>query len=102
MTLKRTHLLLEPEQQQSLYEIALREGKSVSEIAREMIRYGIEQKDQEYRLRRDRRLAALEKAARLRTALRDAEDVSLLDNDLVELIDKMREDRDGELLDSGG
>ena len=64
MALKRTHLLLEPEQQQSLYEIARREGKSVSEVAREMIRYGIEQKDQEYRLRLDRQLAALENASR--------------------------------------
>ena len=42
MALKRTHILLDSEQKRALDEIARRQGRSVSELAREYIANGID------------------------------------------------------------
>lgn len=94
MTLHRTHILLEPEQQKLLAEIARREGRSVSELARDIIQQGLEQKQRHLIEQRQRRLAALENAQRVGEAIRAERGGKVLDIDIVETIQEMREQRD--------
>jgi predicted DNA-binding protein len=44
MTKIRTHLLLEPEQHKALTQLAQQEGRSVSDLAREIVQTGIEER----------------------------------------------------------
>jgi hypothetical protein len=101
MTLQRTHILLEPEQQRRLAEIAHLEGRSVSDLARELIQQGLEHRQEEYNQEQQRRLAALDNARQVRRAIHDAEGEAFYQADLVELIHKMREERDNELIQRG-
>jgi hypothetical protein len=101
MTLKRTHILLEPEQQRRLTEIAHLEGRSVSDLARELIQQGLENRQTEYTQEQQRRLAALENARRVRRAIHEAGSEAIYQADLVELIHKMRQERDDELIQRG-
>jgi hypothetical protein len=101
MTLQRTHILLEPEQQRRLTEIAHLEGRSVSDLARELIQQGLEHRQAEYTQEQQRRLAALENARQVRWAIHDAGSEAFYQADLVELIHKMREERDNELIQRG-
>jgi hypothetical protein len=98
MALQRTHILLEPEQQQRLAEIARSEGRSVSEVAREMIHSGIRRKDQELKRQRDKRLAALANVELVRKEILD--EYGELGIDVVELMAEIREGRDADILDS--
>jgi hypothetical protein len=101
MTLQRMHILLEPEQQRHLAEIAHLEGRSLSDLARELIQQGLEHRQTEYAQEQQRRLVALENARQVRRAIRDAGGEAVYQTDLVELIQKMREERDDELIQRG-
>ncbi len=101
MALQRTHILLELDQQRRLAEIARLEGRSVSDLARELIQQGLEQRQAEYTQEQQRRLAAVENARQVRRAIRDAGSEAIYQADLVELIHKMREERDNELIQRG-
>lgn len=98
MALHRTHVLLEPEQQKLLADIAHREGRSVSEVTREIIQQGIAQRQQEYTQNQERQLAALERAHKLRQEIRLQSGDALDSVNWVNLLHDMREERDAELL----
>jgi predicted DNA-binding protein len=102
MTLQRTHILLEPEQQRRLAEIAHLEGRSRSDLARELIRQGLEQRQVEYTQEQTRRLAALDNARQVRREIHQASGGASYQVDLVDLIQKMRQERDNELIQRGG
>jgi len=66
-TLYRTQLLLESEQHQALAEIAQREGRSISELVREILREHLVERDQ--KARKEQELRALEGLTRIRERL---------------------------------
>lgn len=99
MALQRTHILLDPEQKKALEKIAQVQGRSISEIAREYIRDGIERNHQEHTERVRQRLAALERGEQVRKLIREERGGKQLDADIVEIIRAMREERDGDILD---
>ncbi len=66
-TLYRTQLLLESEQHQTLAEIAQREGRSISELVREILREHLSERDQE--TQKQQEIQALEKLAQIRERL---------------------------------
>jgi predicted HicB family RNase H-like nuclease len=102
MTLQRTHILLEPEQQRRLAEIAHLEGRSLSDLARELIQQGLDQRQVEYTQEQKRRMAALDNARQVRRAIYEVSGGASYQVDLVDLIQKMREERDDELIQRGG
>jgi hypothetical protein len=95
--LYRTQILLDPLQHRELGEVARREGRSVSDVVREMIDRQLSQRRQEAVQAQQRRLAAL---ARIRErwqnrSLQDALETSL---DVVSLIERARQERDQQIL----
>jgi hypothetical protein len=102
MALQRTHILLELEQQHRLAEIAHMEGRSLSDLARELIQQGLDQRQAEYTQAQQRRLAALDNARQVRRAIHEAVGGASYQVDIVGLIQKMREERDDELIQRGG
>jgi len=102
MALHRTHVLLEPEQHQALVEIARREGRSVSDVTRELVQHGIVQRQDHYNTKRKRRLQALENARRIRKAILEERGGKPVDVDFVALLHEMREERDASLLNRRG
>ena len=101
MALHRTHILIETEQVNLLKENARREGRSVSEVARELIQEGATQIQGKYISEGQKRMLALENASRLRAAIHDERGGEQLDIDLVDLINQMRKERDADLLGRG-
>lgn len=71
----RSQLLLEPEQYEQLREIAREQGRSISQVARDLIDLGLEalRRDREARARRQqaalRRLRAIREAAAARCGI---------------------------------
>ena len=63
MTLQRTHILLEPEQQRRLAEIAHLEGRSLSDLACELIQQGLDHRQAEYTQEQQRRLVSTRKCS---------------------------------------
>jgi beta-phosphoglucomutase-like phosphatase (HAD superfamily) len=101
MTKKRTHLLLEPEQHRALRQMAQREGRSVSDLTREIVQEGIEQRQEMYTQEKKRRLQALERARQVRQAILDERKGTPLSVDVPRLIEELREDRDDQILSRG-
>jgi hypothetical protein len=98
MPKKRIHLLLEPEQHLILVQIAQREGRSVSDITREIVQDSIDQRQQDYAVEKKRRLQALEKARQVRQAILAARGGEPLNLNIPALIDELRNDRDDQIL----
>lgn len=69
--LYRAQLLLQPSQHQRLREIAEREGKSISEVARGVIHRGLESMTEDEDALRSRQAAALGKLRGIRETVRD-------------------------------
>lgn len=101
MTKYRTHLLLDPEQHKTMTQIAKREGRSVSYLARELIQEGIEQRQRLYTAEQKRRLLALEKARQVRQAILRERGGAPLDLQFSDLIAELREERDDQILGRG-
>lgn len=91
--------MLDPEQKRALEKIAQQQGRSVSELAMEYITDGIERFNRERAESIQRRLAALERAEQVREMIRLERGGKPLDVDIVEIIQEMREERDGDILD---
>jgi hypothetical protein len=66
-TLYRAQILLEPEQHQVLADIARKEGRSLSDLVREILAEHLSQRDQEARMQRE--LEAIQALAGLRAQL---------------------------------
>ncbi len=65
--LHRAQILLEPEQHRALTEIARQQGRSVSDLVREILREHLAQQEQEARLQRE--LEAIDALAQIRERL---------------------------------
>jgi hypothetical protein len=98
MTTRRTHLLLEPEQHQTLAQIADREGRSVSDLAREIVQEGIEHRQQSFVKEKHRRLRALERPRQVRQTIPLERNGMPLDLNIATLVDKLREERDDRII----
>jgi len=94
----RAHLLLEPEQHRLLAQIAEREARSVSDLAREIVQEGIEQRQQLYNVEKKKGLQALERARQVRQAILAARGGEPINLDIPALIDELRNDRDDQVL----
>ncbi|MDQ5824336.1 MAG: ribbon-helix-helix domain-containing protein [Chloroflexota bacterium] len=92
--LYRTQILLEPEQHQELSAIAKREGRSVSELIREFVQNELEQRKAEQSATIKRRLEALEGIRQFREEVLCENNGQPVDFDIVEAINKGREEQD--------
>jgi hypothetical protein len=90
----RAQILLEPEQHRALDEIARMEGRSVSELVREMIREQLAQRRQAEEAAVERRLRALERIRQHRESILAERGGKPLEIDVVEMINQMRAERD--------
>lgn len=89
-TLHRAQILLEPEQHRILTEIAQREGRSISELVREILRQYLAEKDRE--AQRHREMQAIEGLTQIRHRLREKHGVYQGD-----LLAEARAERDEEM-----
>jgi hypothetical protein len=72
-TLHRAQLLLEAEQHEALAEIAEQEGRSISDLVREIVRHHLAERDREAELLAS--LQALERLTEIRTRLQEEKGV---------------------------
>ena len=89
-TLCRAQLFLESEQHQALAEIARREGRSISELVREILREHLSERGQEAQQQQEMR--ALEGLAQIRGWLRQQHGVYQGD-----LLDKVKAEREEDI-----
>jgi hypothetical protein len=89
-TLYRAQLLLEPEQHQALVEIAQREGRSVSDLVREIVRQHLAKRDQE--ARKQREMQTIEELTQIRQRLKEEHGVYQGD-----LLSEVRAEREEEM-----
>lgn len=94
----RAQILLDPEQHRRLAAIARDEGRSISELVREIIDAQLNAREQSGDMRRHRQLKALEDISRHRTSVLERHRGQLLDVDVIELLDQLRDERDAENL----
>ena len=94
----RAQILIDSEQHQILGEIARQEGTSISAIVRRAVHHWLAKRHEAQVLRRQ--MDALQEIGRHRQAILDRRGDKPLEIDLVELIEQMREERDGELITS--
>lgn len=87
-------ILLNTEQRQALEKIAAREGRSISDVASEMIMQELEQRQQVDAARLEQRLAVLERIRRHREEILAERGGEPYDFDVVEVINQMRTERD--------
>ncbi|MGI8589122.1 MAG: ribbon-helix-helix protein, CopG family [Chloroflexia bacterium] len=92
--LYRTQILLELEQHRALVDIAAQEGRSVSELVREMLNAQLEQRERPAEADKQRQLAALERIRLHREGIQRRNDNEPLRIDVVEMINQMREEQD--------
>ena len=94
----RAQILIDPEQHQALAEIAQQEGASISEIVRLAVHKWLAERHEDQVLRRQ--MDALAEIGRHHHAILDRRGGKPLEIDLAEIIEQIREERDGELFTS--
>ena len=97
-TLYRTEILLEPAQHQALAEMAQREGRTISDIAAEMIGEKLAERQPAQPPKKDEYLALLDRLSREWQQAYTQRGGKKPEFDMVEEINRMREERDAELL----
>ncbi len=97
----RAQILLDPEQHRALVEIARREGRSLSDLVREMLWRQLERRGQALSPEVRRRLDALERIRQHRAELLRRRGGKPLQIDVVEMIRQMRGERDERNLFAG-
>jgi predicted CopG family antitoxin len=95
--LRRTQILLEPEQHERLKQLAEQEQRSLSDLVREMLDAQLDQREQEAAVVKQRRLMALRQIKRHREAILERRGGQPLESDIPEMIRQMREERDSEV-----
>lgn len=95
--LQRTQILLEPDQHRALSELASAEGRSLSDLVRELLTEQLAQRAQDRAALRRRHLAGLEVIRGHREAFHQRRGAADSLPDPVSLIDQLREERDAEL-----
>ena len=86
-TLYRAQILLEPEQHQALTEIAQREGRSISDLVREIVGRHLAERDREVQLQRE--LQAIQELTHIRKQIQEQHGIYHVD-----LVAEVREERD--------
>lgn len=92
----RAQILLEPEQHQTLQEIAEREGRSLSDVAREVIQRGLDAREREMEAIWQKRVEALERLDQIREAIKEQQGV--YEGDLLGEARKEREQQKNDAL----
>ncbi|HYP39415.1 MAG TPA: ribbon-helix-helix protein, CopG family [Chloroflexia bacterium] len=92
--LYRTQILLEPEQHRELSAIAKREGRSVSDLIREILKNQLEQRRTDNEAATKRKLDALEGIRKFREEVLRENNGQPLDFDVVEALNQTREEQD--------
>lgn len=98
-TLRRTQVLLEPEQHKALKQLAQREQRSLSDLIREMLDAQLQLRQQDEAALKQRRLEALERIRRHRDAILERREGVPLEDDVTDVIHQIREERDAEIND---
>lgn len=98
--LRRTQLLLEPAQHRALADIAQDEGRSISEVVREMIDQQLESRAQATNANIQRQLEVLDRIRRQREAILAERGGKPLEVDVVDLIHAAREERSEQIIAS--
>src|SRR3990172_7137280 len=96
--MQRTQILLEREQHEALVELAHKEGRSVSDVVREMLREQLEERRRAEADDLTRYLEALERIKKHREAILARRGGKAFEIDVAEEIHRMREERDEEIL----
>ena len=96
--MQRTQILLEREQHEALVELAHKEGRSVSDVVREMLREQLEERRRAEADDLTRYLEALERIKKHREAILARRGGKPFEMDAAEEIHRMREERDEEIL----
>ena len=86
-TLYRAQILLEPEQHRTLTDIAQREGRSISDLVREILRQHLAEREQADR--RQAEMQAIQELTRIRKQLQEQHGVYQVD-----LLTKVRTERE--------
>jgi hypothetical protein len=86
-TLYRAQILLEPEQHQTLAEIAESEGRSISDLVREIVRQHLAERDRETQVQRE--VQVIEELTQIRKHLQEQHGVYQVD-----LLAEVRGERD--------
>lgn len=94
--LQRAQILLEARQRKTLAQIARDEGRSISDVVRELIRLGLEARSGNPAVRWQRRTRILNRAAEQRAAMRRRRGGQPLAIDPAALLNAIREERDGD------
>ena len=100
-TLYRAQILLETEQQAQIAELAHRQGRSFSELVREILQKYLDEQDE----LAGERLSAFGQLKAHRAEMLASRNGQALDLDVPALIDEMRQERDDEIsssLSAGG
>ncbi|HVF98829.1 MAG TPA: ribbon-helix-helix protein, CopG family [Chloroflexia bacterium] len=92
--LYRTQILLEPAQHRELSAIAKREGRSVSDLIREILKNQLEQRRTDNQAATKRKLDALEGIRKFREEVLRENNGQPLDFDVVEALNQTREEQD--------
>lgn len=98
----RAPILLHEHQHQALSQLAEREGRSISDLVRELVERELERRSKAEDEQVRRRLEDLELIAKHRRKILARRGGKPLEVDLTALIDEMREERDAELLQGLG
>lgn len=94
----RAQILLEPDQHRALTEISRREGRSVSDVVRQIVRAELERLAGDAAARRARQLAVLAELQEQWDRVMAQRQGCPAPIDTVELINQMREERDDGIL----
>ena len=98
MSKLRTQLLFEPEQHRKLQDIAEYEQRSLSDIVREAVDVFLADRSASSRIERGGR--ALDRAAALRSRMRNKRRGKPMTHDLPDVLDELREEQDARTLDA--
>jgi predicted DNA-binding protein len=90
----RTQILLEPEQHQLLSQLAASEGRTLSDMVREMLRAQLAIRQQEAAALHQRRMEALQRIVAHRQQILSRRNNQPLPLQPHQLIDQLREERD--------
>lgn len=96
--MRRTQILLEPQQHDALKRIAAQEQRSLSDIIRDMVQTQIGLYDDNQQRRLARRLQALQEIETHKAAMRARRDGDPLAIDFPTLVDELREERDDHII----
>jgi len=95
--LYRAQILIEQRQRKTLAQIARQEGRSISDVARELIRLGLEARSETVEARWRKRARILTRAAQQRAAMRQRRGGRPVAIDPAALLQSVREERDADL-----